>query len=183
MAKLITRSRLPRAAGGAAIGLVLAALWAAPAAAAQPTRTVLDFDPVTRQYPAGTFCDFAVTSYRPLGSRFTIWDFSDGREALTGSVVRRTLTNDATGATFVAGTGAHEVDRFDPNSTLIHGVVTGEFLYEFIPGDVGPNGVVVDHLLEVFIHGSATYVIDSSTSATLAITIVGTVTDICAALS
>jgi hypothetical protein len=178
----MTKLRLTRTARGAVIALVLALVAAAPVAAAQPTRTVIDLGPLTRQAPAGTFCDFDVTLSRPA-SWLRIMDFSDGREALVGHAIPRTVTNDATGATFVASTSAHEVDRFDPDSTLVRGEATGQFIYEFLPGDVGPDGVVVDHLLELFIQGKATYVYDSNTGATLEITIQGTATDICAAIS
>ncbi|MBI3751756.1 MAG: hypothetical protein HY263_08915 [Chloroflexi bacterium] len=174
--------QLIRTARGAVIALALALVVAAPAAAAQPTRTVIDLDPLTRQLPAGTFCDFDVTVQRP-GGWLSIMDFSDGREALVGHAVGRIYTNDATGATFAASTSAHEVDRFDPDSTLVRGVVTGEFNFEFLPGDVGPDGVVIDHLLELHIQGQATYVYDSNTSATLEFVLQGTATDICAAIS
>jgi hypothetical protein len=181
--RLLTPTRLTaRSARGAVIALVLALVVAAPAEAAQPTRTVIDAGPVARQLPAGTFCDFDVTVQRP-GGWLSILDFSDGREALVGHFVGRIYTNDGTGATFVASTAAHEVDWFDADSTLVRGVVTGEFNYEFLPGDVGPDGVVVDHLLEFHIQGTATYVYDSNTSATLEFTMEGTATDICAALS
>jgi hypothetical protein len=174
-------SRLTRPARGAVIALALVLLSAAPAAAAQPTRTVIDLGPVARLLPAGTFCDFDVTVDRPSGW-LSILDFSDGREALVGHVVGRTYTNVRTGATFAANTSAHEVDWFD-DSPLVRGVVTGEFNYEFLPGDVGPDGVVIDHLLELHIQGKVTYAYDSNTSATLEFAVEGTTTDICAALS
>lgn len=180
--RLPTTTRLRRAARGAVIALVFALVAAAPAAAAQPTRTVIDAGPVARQLPAGTFCDFDVSVQRP-GGWLSILDFSDGREALVGHFVGRIYTNIGTGATFVASTAAHEVDWFDANSTVVRGVVTGEFNYEFLPGDVGPDGLVVDHLLELHIQGKATYAYDSNTFATLAFTIEGTTTDICAAIS
>jgi hypothetical protein len=180
--RLLTLTRLPRAARGAVIAVVLALLVAAPAAAAQPTRTVIDLGPVTRLLPAGTFCDFDVTVQRPA-AWLSVMDFSDGREALVGHAVGRIYTNDATGATFAANTSAYEVDRFDPDSPLVRGVVTGEFNYEFLPGDVGPNGVVIDHLLELHIQGEVTYAYDSNTSATLEFALQGTATDICAAIA
>jgi len=43
--------------------------------------------------------------------------------------------------------------------------------------------VILDHILALYIQGSASYVIDDTTFATLGITITGTTTDICAALS
>jgi hypothetical protein len=75
------------------------------------------------------------------------------------------------------------VDRFDPDSPLVRGEATGQFIYEFLPGDVGPDGVVIDHLLELYIQGKATYAYDSNTSATVEFTLEGTATDICAALA
>lgn len=169
-----------RLARGAIVALALALVWAAPAAAAQPTRTVVVAGPFTH-YPAGTGCDFDVTVYRPHGGWTAITDFTDGREALVNHVIDRTITNDATGATFVEMTSSHEVDRFEDG--VIRGTINGQFIFQFAPGDVGPDGVVLDHLLALYIQGKATYVIDGTTFATLAIDIEGTVTDICAALS
>jgi hypothetical protein len=73
------------------------------------------------------------------------------------------------------------VDTFE--NGLIRGTITGQFIFQFAPGDVGPDGTILHHLLALYIQGSATYVIDGTTFATLAITITGTATDICAALS
>jgi hypothetical protein len=180
-ARQVKQLRLTRTAPGAIIALGLALVVAAPAAAAQPTRTVIDAGPVARLLPAGTFCDFDVTVQRP-GGWLSILDFSDGREALVGHFVGRIYTNVATGATFAASTSAHEVDWFD-DSPLVRGVTTGKFIYEFLPGDIGPNGVVIDHLLELYIQGQATFAYDSNTSATVEFAVEGTTTDICAAIS
>jgi hypothetical protein len=174
--------KIVRTARGAVVALALVLVVAAPAAAAQPLRTVIDGDPATRELPAGTFCDINVTTVRPRGFRLTVTDFSDGREALVASFVGRTYTNDETGATFAASTTALETDWFDA-IPLVRGVATGQFIYQLVPGDVGPGGVVVDHLLELYIQGQATYVYDSNTGATLELTILGTATDICAAIS
>jgi len=171
---------LRRTARGAAIALGLALMVAAPAAAAQPTRTVVVASPSTH-YPAGTGCDFDVTVYRPRGGWTAITDFTDGREALVNHVVERTITNDDTGATFVEVTSSHEVDRIEDG--VIQGTISGQFIFQFAPGDVGPDGAILDHLLALYIQGTATYVIDGTTFATLAITIEGTTTDICAAIS
>jgi hypothetical protein len=173
-------SRITRPALGAATALALMLVVAAPAAAAQPTRTVIVAGPETH-YPAGTGCDFDVTVYRPKGGWTAITDFTDGREALVNHAVERTITNDASGATFVEVSSSHEVDTFE--NGLIYGTITGNFIFQFAPGDVGPDGAILDHLLALYVHGSATYIIDGTTFATLAISIVGTTTDICAALS
>ena len=172
---------LTRTARGAVIALALALIAAAPAAAAQPTRTVT-YVGLVAHYPAGTGCDFDVTVYRSAGSRYTNTSFSDGRFVTENHAVHRTITNDATGATFVESSISHEVDRFD-DAGLIVGTISGQFIWQFYPGDVGPDGVVLDHLLALFIQGTATYVVDANTGATLKITIVGTTTDICAAIS
>ena len=76
---------------------------------------------------------------------------------------------------------SHEVDTFE-NGQII-GTISGQFIFEFYPGDVGPDGVILDHILALYIQGSASYVIDDTTFATLGITITGTTMDICAALS
>jgi hypothetical protein len=174
--------KLVRAASGAVIALGLAVLIAAPAAATQPIRTVIRFDPGTRSFAAGEFCGFAVTSDRPMGARLTILDYVDGREASLGVVVRRTYSNPSTGKTFAASTNAHEVDWLDPTQ-LVRGEASGQFIYQLVPGDIGPGGVIVSDLTELYVQGTATYVYDATTGTTLSITIVGTTTDICASLS
>ena len=173
-------NQLTRTARGAVIALALALVIAAPAAAAKPTRTVVVASPLTH-YPAGTGCDFDVTVYRPAGGWTAITDFSGGREMLINHVIKRTITNDATGSTFVEESISREVDRFENGQIL--GMISGQFIWQFYPGDVGPDGVVLDHLLALYIQGSATYVVDANTFATLAITLQGTATDICAARS
>jgi anaerobic selenocysteine-containing dehydrogenase len=170
---------LKRTARGGVAAIVIALAAAAPAAAAQPTRTVIVAGPSTH-YPAGTGCDFDVTVYRPKGGWTAITDFTDGREAIVNHAVERTITNDATGATFVEVSSSHEVDVIIDGD--YHGTITGSFIWQFYPGDVGPDGTVLDHLLALYVHGSATYVV-SGEGVTEQITIHGTTTDICAAIS
>ena len=86
----------------------------------------------------------------------------------------------ATGAVFVESSIVHEVDRFDGG--LIRGEISGQFIWQFYPGDVGLDGVVLDHLLALFMVGRATYVVDANSGATLEINFIGTSTDICAAI-
>jgi hypothetical protein len=169
-----------RAAPGAVVALAFALISATPAAAAQPTRTVIYAGPVAH-YPAGTGCDFDVTVYRTPGSRTTFTNFSDGREMVLNHSVQRRITNDATGAVFVESSIDHEVDWFEGG--LIRGTINGQFIWQFYPGDVGLDGVVLDHLLALFMVGRATYVVDATTGATLEINFNGTATDICAAIS
>ena len=175
-------NKLTRTARGAVVALVLAVAAAAPAAAAQPTRTVIYIPPSTRSLDPGAFCAFAVTTDRPSGVRLTYTDFSDGREAVMGLIVRRTYTNHATGKSFAAPTDGHEVDWFDAYP-LVSGEAQGQFVWQALPGDVGPGGVIIDHLTEFFIHGSVEYVANLDTGATSQFSMTGTATDICAALS
>lgn len=181
-ARQVTRLRLTRTARGAAIAVVLALAVAAPAAAAQPTRTVI-VAPYSTFYPAGAGCDdFDVTVYRPDGGWTAFTDFSDGREIAINHVINRTITNDATGATFVETSVAHNVLASVDNG-VIRGMSNGQFIFEFYPGDVGPDGVVLDHLLALYVQGTVTYAMDATTFAVLKVSIQGTTTDICAALS
>jgi len=173
-------SRLTRTARGGLIATLLALVIAAPAAAAQPTRSVIIAGPFTH-FPAGTGCDFDVTVYRPKGGWTAFTDFSDGHEAIVNHAVERTITNDATGATFVEVSSSHEVDRFDGD--LIIGGISGSFIAQYYPGDVGPDGHVVDHLMALYVHGYASFVVNGVTGATLGGRLVGTTTDICAAIS
>ncbi len=121
--RIRTLARLPRAALGTVIVLALALVAAAPAAAAQPTKTVMTFAPGVSHYPAGTGCTFDVTAYRQPGARVTIKDFSDGTEVIETHNMHRTIVNDATGATFADNLEAHEVDRVDPATGVIQGSV------------------------------------------------------------
>ena len=175
--------KLTRPARGAVIALALALISAAPAAAAQPTRTVTHL-PADRvgHFPAGTGCTFDVTVYSSPKGSLTVTDFSDGREVVEVHAMKRTITNDATGATFVENQEFTDVEWIDPTSGLLMGKSSGQFIDTFWPGDVGPYGVV-DQVVSYSIIGSQTYVLDPNTYATLALNITGTITNICAAIS
>lgn len=179
----MTKLRLTRPALGAVIALLFALVAAAPAAAAQPTRTVIHASAGFTNYPAGTGCEFDVTAYRTDHAFLIIMDFSDGREQIIVHSKRRTIVNGATGAAFVETNANREVDRFDADAGVIRGSVTGQSIFEFAPGDVAPDGSIVDHTYAIFIQGKVSYVIDATSFATLAISIQGSYTDICAAIS
>lgn len=178
----IARKRTGRTALALGVLVALALVVAAPAAAVQPTRTVIALAPGVSHYPAGTGCTFDVTAYRQ-GGRVTVTDFSDGTEVTEVHNMHRTIVNDATGATFADNIEAHEVDRIDPVTGVITGSVNGQSIFTFAPGDVAPDGGTVDHTYSIAIWGTVSYVIDGTTFATLAITIQGPYTDICAAIS
>ena len=172
--------RLIRSARGALIALVLALLVAAPAAAAQPTRTVHSPSPVGH-FPAGTGCEFDVTAYRSGRTANTY--FSDGREVVETHYIDYTMVNDANGKTFVIDFVHHEVDHYDAANDVIRGRSSGDTIFTFVPGDVDPDGATVDHIFSIYAKGTVTYVVDGTSFATLAISIQGRYTDICAALS
>ena len=172
-----------RAAVGLGVPVGPGLLTAAPTAAVQPTKTVITLAPGVSHYPAGSGCTFDVTAYRGSGARVTVKDFSDGTEVTETHNMHRTIVNDATGATFADNIQAHEVDRIDPVTGVITGSVNGQSIFTFAPGDVGPDGGTVDHTYSIAIFGTVSYVIDGTTFATLAITIQGPYTDICAAIS
>ena len=178
-----TRFRIPRWPRGALVAVVLALVAAAPAAAAQPTRTVSHF-PADRvgHFPAGTGCPFDVTVYSSPKGHGSVTDFSDGTEVYEVHAMFRTITNDATGATFVENQEYRDAEWIEATSGLLRGETTGQFIDTLWPGDVGPYGVV-DQNVSYSIIGSQTYVLDPNTYAVLALHIKGTITNICAAIS
>jgi len=179
----MTTSRLIRAARGAVVALLLVLVVAAPAAAAKPTRTVIHASAGSTSYPAGSGCVFDVTAYRTDRAFSITMDFGDGRAQFINHSTRRTIVNDATGALFVGTTAFREVDRFDADAGVIRGSVTGQSIFQFAPGDVAPDGSIVDHTYAIFIQGTVSYVIDATTFATLAISVQGSYTDICDEIS
>ena len=175
-------NKLTRTASGAVVALVLALIASAPVAAAQPTRMVMYDPPSNATLEAGTFCAFTVTTNRPAGRSTTTTVFDNGREAVIGLAVQRTYTNPANGKSFAAQTSAHEVDWFDAYP-MVRGTAQGQFIWAALPGDVGPGGVIVDHLMRLYIQGSVTYVTNWETGATSQFSMTGQATDICAAIS
>ena len=172
---------LRRTASGAVVALVLALVAAAPAAAAQPTRTVVQDDPVSH-YPAGRGCDFDVTAYKQPSAHYTEFDFSSGVVAYQIHAMHRRIVNDATGAEYDESIVAREVDSADANG-IDHGSINGQFIWTFLVGDVYLDGSVMDHVTSLDMVGRATYTVDLNTGATLAISFVGQSTDICAAIT
>jgi len=184
-------NRLARPAGGAAIALAIMLIAAAPAAAAQPTRTVR---PLSGGFiePAGTACAFDVAGQPnpgpPAASAFQSGgfvaetDFSDG--VVTYSVrARGAYVNVETGARFETLDTYMERDQFDADAGLIIGGTTGQTTFYFLPGDNGPFGTVGSNGALYHINGTVSYVIDANTFATYEFSYTGSITDVCAALS
>jgi hypothetical protein len=172
---------LRRTASGAAIALVIALAAAAPVAAAQPDRYVITGTLVSH-YPAGEGCEFDVTAYKLPSAHTTVTTFSDGTQFYDAHSLHRRIVNDATGAEYDENIVSHEVDHVD-GAGIDHGSINGQFIWEFYPGDVYLDGTILDHVVALDMVGSATYVVNWNTGATLQISFVGQYADICAAIS
>jgi hypothetical protein len=177
-ARNVAKLRLTRTARGAVIALALALLWAAPAAAAEPTRVV--FSPHPHVDAAGTACAFDVY-FEPTGWD-ALTDFSNGAETVTAQV-NVTVTNMETGTSFVHKARFHSIDWYDPATGIDRGVVNGQVLQQFLPGDVGPFGVVEAPGRLLRIVGTFQYTYDVNTNHVTQFAYSGTVTDVCALIS
>jgi hypothetical protein len=181
MAKLPNLSRLPRAARGAVVALVLALVVAAPAAAAAPTITVLH--PTEDYYSAqDSGCGFPVSRVFNPGATTTIFDYPDGSELVVAHNVK-TITNLDNGKTFTQRTSVVGFERYD-GAGLVQGQRDGKFIFGFAPGDIGPDGKVVEAPgLGYEFTGIARYTWDPNTEHLTAFSYRGSFVDICAALS
>jgi hypothetical protein len=172
-------ARLTRPALGAVIALVLAVLAAAPAAAAQPSRVVLDLTPFS--LPAGTACAFAVEG-QPSSGFFAKTIFADGRE-MHSVHAKGSYVNVATGARFETGDIFTEIDQFDPTTGIVTGLNDGGTTISFLPGDQGPYGMVGSNGALYHFVGTVHYTYDTNTSVFSVVSYSGSVMDVCAALS
>jgi hypothetical protein len=177
--RLLTPARLTtRSARSAVIALVLALVVAAPAAAAQPTRTVYALRGFT--ISADMACPFAVEGQPSSGfSAYT--EFSDGR--LMGSIhAKGDYVNVETGARYPTLDNFHFTQWYDSTTGNTYVVLEGQAASWFLPGDTGPFGTVGAHGAFYDFVGRITFTIDAN-GATTQFSWVGTATDICAALS
>jgi hypothetical protein len=179
-ARKVKQLRLNRMARGAVIALAVALVWAAPAAAAQPTRTVLH--PTGGSHPAGQGCPFDISYVDAPGARITVTDFSDGREVSDVHAIA-TFTNDDNGKTFVHKAFYHAVDLFDAGNGVWRSVVDGQSVAWFYPGDIGPYGIVGADGLALRIVGTIWVTWDPNANAVTEFAYVGTVTSVCDLLS
>ncbi len=176
---------LTRSARGAMIAVVLALVWAAPAAAAQPTRTVR---PLQGEFvlPAGMACAFDVAgepSAVSIRNGFVAETaFRDGT-VLHFVRAKGAYLNIATGARYLTEDTYRDLSTYDANTNLQVGVETGQTTWSFLPGDIGPYGVVgSDGALYHFI-GSVSYTWNNNTFHITAFSYTGSVEDVCAAIS
>jgi hypothetical protein len=175
----VAKLRLTRTARGAVIAVVLAVVWAAPVAAAQPTR-VVNRDLHGFVFPAGTACAFDVEG-QPSSGFFAKTFFSDGRE-MHSAHVNGAYVNMATGARFETQDIFTEIDRFDPVTGILVGVNNGETTISFLPTDRSPFGVGSNGALYHFV-GMVQYTYDTNINVFSVLAYSGSVTDVCAALS
>jgi hypothetical protein len=180
-ARQMTKLRLTRPARGAVIALALALVVAAPAAAATPpTRVVYGLDPFV--LPAGTACAFDVEG-QPSWGFIAVTTFSDGRE-LQSVRAHGAYVNMATGATFPTADTSRVLNQFDPATGIHVIVIDGQNSYSFLPGDMGPFGVVTNSNGAFYhIDGSVKLTWNQITNQITEFAYSGNVTDICAALS
>ena len=169
--------RLTRPARGAVIALVLTFVVAAPAAAAQPTRTVHDLHGFT--IPADMACPFDVEG-QPSSGFAAYTEFSDGR--LMGSVhLKGDYVNADTGARYPTLDNFHFTQWTNTDGSIF-AILEGQAGFWFLPGDTGPFGTVGEHGAFYDFVGRITFTI-SATGATTQFSWKGTATDVCAALS
>ena len=174
--------KLTRTARGAVIALTLAAIWAAPVAAAQPTSRTVTHPTGSGSYSAiDSGCGFAVDYVIEPGYRRTWTEFSDGTEWFDGLGFVM-LTNPANGKTFLRQDHFHDVIRFDAATGLSQGVGHGQSTWGFYPGDPGPFGLVQAPGLGIYFDGTVRWTNDSNW-VILAFSYTGRLTDICALLS
>jgi len=96
--------------------------------------------------------------------------------------MKRTITSDVTGKTFVENLEFHDVEWIDPATGWIRGVTNGQAITQFYPGDVGPFGIV-DQPVAYQVYGTQWWAWDPATQQQTAFEYTGTLTNICAAIS
>jgi hypothetical protein len=181
MAKLMIVSRLPRAARGAVIALVLALAMAAPAAAATPpTRTVTY--PQGWFAPAGQACTFDIRGVPTSGFEATTV-FSDSY-SIRSVRVKGYYENLVTHKTYWVNDTWTEQDVWDATTQLYTITGSGQIDVPFWPGDASPFGGLVATAAYYRFAGTTVNVLDfNGTPRTADFTWSGRMTDICAALS
>lgn len=180
-----TMEQVIRPARVAVIVLALVLIAAAPVAAAQPSRSVRPLSGGFT-YPAGTACAFDVAgepSAVSLEHGFIAdTTFSDGT-VLHFVRAKGAYVNVATGARYPTEDTFRDVSTYDAATNTLTGLETGQTTFSFLPGDVGPFGVVGrDGALYHFI-GSLSYTYDLDTFHSTEFSYTGSVEDVCAALS
>ena len=173
-------NKLTRSASGAVVALVLALAAAGPAAAAAPIKdtfhTLSGFT-----IPAGTACPFDVDGSPDFGFSQR-WKYGDG--SIKGAFhAHGAYVNDETGARYETLDNFAFSQWVDPITGLTHVVLQGQGADSFLPGDVGPFGIVGENGAFYDFVGRITFTIDTVTGHVSQFSWAGTATDICEALS
>jgi hypothetical protein len=171
----------PRRLVGICAAMMLATLVTAPSvAAARPDKLVLG-TPGPIVNPAGAPCAFQV-NFDPIDIKRTIFTFDDGREVsqLNGY---GTLSNPATGATFLHHVVVTSTFTYDAVANEYKIVSSGQGGVRFYEGDVGPWGVVEAPGLFLRITGHTEQTFDGDTFASTSFSFTGTYIDICEVLA
>jgi hypothetical protein len=180
MTTLRTQTRLPRAARGAAIAVVLALVVAAPAAAATtPTRIVRSLHPFVMD--AGTACSFPVAGV-PVSGFVAVITFPDGHEKRSIHA-KGYYENLDTGKRYWVNDTWSELDVYDPATNILVITTSGLGDYIFWPGDAGPFGETMTTAGFYRIAGMAVNTVDFNANRTSEFTWSGQIIDLCAALS
>ncbi len=175
-------SRVVRLLGSAALLVVLAVVVVPSAYGAKPDRTVLPpLEPFVT--PAGEGCAFDVLWQPGADELIMVTQFDDGR-TVTNTNANPTLTNLASGATFLHRARYHVTDTYDPASNSVLDVVNGQIISAFLPGDQGPYGVVSYPGLLLRFTGITRETFDLDTMTISSFSLEGRVTDdVCAELA
>lgn len=179
--RLRTMTRLPRAAGGAAIALALALAMTAPAAAATPPTRAVHF-PTGFVMDPGQGCAFAVRGV-PVSGFSAVTTFSDGL-VMRSIRVKGYYENLDTHKTYWVNDTWTEKDVWDETTQLYTITGDGQIDVPFWPGDASPFGGVVTDAAFYRFAGTTVNVVDfNGVPRTADFTWSGRITDICAALS
>ena len=162
------RTTLARLGGTALLGALIATPLSAPTAQAQSPEA---WEPVTQQpfsVPAGTYCDFAF-SYSPdrqhLRQR-VLSRYDDGavEQLQVRGLLRGTLSNDETGATYTVDTSGVAIQTLRPDGSLQTYEMRGPVGIGFHATDVGlPRGYYIfrgHHVVDFAADGTRTLVLD-----------------------
>jgi hypothetical protein len=160
----------------AAVGFVLLALVPQSVGAAAPTR--FPGTPLAGTFDAGILCpfqlDIAVVAFNVVQTTYFDSNHNVIKVSFTGRGVFQ-VTNDATGKTLVVNASGPGFLYPQPDGSLL-GVGGGPGLIGLLPTDEGGPALLL-------IHGHETFNLNGATGQITNLKIVGTVTDLCAALA
>jgi hypothetical protein len=174
-----------RPALSAVIAVALALVVVAPVAAAQPTRTTR---PLRGDFilPAGTACPFDVAGEPDtvtIRNGFVAdTTFSNGT-VLHFLRAKGAYVNVDTGARYPTEDTFRDLSTYDGATNILVGLETGTTTWSFLPGEIGPFGVVGENGALYHFVGTVSYTYDLNVFQLVQFSYTGSVEDVCAALS